>query len=143
MTRGGGRRAHARDYASIRDLFVNLLAERHRKIAEHALTAWESDDPEIITGNLREAQAILHQISSTAGLLGFADVGVQAVKCEAAIALHLEMAQSPRSLCPRDLIERLDDFVGICRSVLEAPAPIKPLTRYPVPRAPDRAAVGM
>ncbi len=95
----------------IRTRFIEMLKDRQAAIAEHALTAWESDDLAEINGNLVGARTILHQIAGTAGSLGFDDLGTEARACELEIDDHLGGPDADLAICPAELIFHIDQFV--------------------------------
>lgn len=103
----------------IRTRFLEMLRERHSSIAEHALTAWESDALEEINGHLTNARTILHQIAGTAGSLGFSELGTQAHACEISIDAHLLGPDADLAICPANLIFHMDDFVQSCQALIE------------------------
>ena len=74
----------------IRARFLEMLEQRQRALAEHALAAWEGTSLQDINDNLTEARRILHQIAGTAGSLGFDDLGTIARDNEVAIDTHLD-----------------------------------------------------
>ncbi len=95
----------------IRTRFLDMLQDRQSAIAEHALTAWESDSLEEINGSLASARTILHQIAGTAGSLGFNDLGTQARTCEVEIDAHLNGPDADLAICPASLIFQMDNFL--------------------------------
>lgn len=103
----------------VRARFIEMLGPRQETIANHAVLAWDSDNVETIVSNLRAVQSVMHQISGSAGSLGFADLGTKARNCESAIIVHLDGPDADLAICPGDLIIQIDDFVTECRSLLE------------------------
>ena len=57
----------------IRFRFLDLLTERKVLVAQHALAAWDGETADDINENLEAACSILHQISGTAGTVGYPD----------------------------------------------------------------------
>ena len=95
-----------------------MLEERQSAIAGHALAAWDGETLEAINGNLASAQAVLHQISGTAGSLGFPALGKNARYVEMEIIAHLEGPDADLAICPGELIYHIDRFVTECREVI-------------------------
>ncbi|WP_370402559.1 Hpt domain-containing protein [Sulfitobacter sp. JB4-11] len=102
----------------VRGRFLDMLEQRQAAIAGHALAAWDGETLEDINGNLASAQAVLHQISGSAGSLGFPDLGKFARYCELEIIGHLEGPDADLAICPGELIYHLDRFVTDCRTVI-------------------------
>ena len=102
----------------VRTRFLSMLEERQGRIAAHALAAWDAETVEGVNGNLAGARDILHQISGTAGALGFQDLGKNARDCEGAIIDHLEGPDADLAICPGNLISMLDSFNSDCRDLL-------------------------
>lgn len=95
----------------IRARFLEMLEQRQRALAEHALAAWEGTSLQDINDNLTEARRILHQIAGTAGSLGFDDLGTIARDNEVAIDTHLDGPNGKIASCPTEIIFGLDDFL--------------------------------
>jgi len=95
----------------IRARFLDMLEQRQRALAEHALAAWEGSTLQVINDNLAEARTILHQIAGTAGSLGFDDLGTVARDNELAIDAHLDGPKGKIANCPTEIIFGLDDFL--------------------------------
>ena len=68
--------------ARIQERFITMLEDRHSRVAAHVLTAWETGPSEQANAELIAAQHILHQVTGTAGSLGFSDLGEIAHRCE-------------------------------------------------------------
>lgn len=102
----------------VRGRFLDMLEQRQAAIAGHALAAWDGQTLEEINENLASAQAVLHQISGSAGSLGWADLGEAARECEMEIIAHLEGPDADLAICPGELIHHLDVFVTSCREVI-------------------------
>ena len=103
----------------VRARFIDMLRGRQEKIATHAIGAWEGESLEDINGNLVGAQSLLHQISGSAGSLGFAALGNEARHCEEAIITHLDGPTANLAACPGEMIIKLDNFLTSCRMLLE------------------------
>jgi len=103
----------------IRTRFLEMLEDRQAAIAEHALTAWETDELDELNGNLANARTILHQIAGTAGSLGFDTLGNEARQCELQIDAHLNGPDADLAICPSDLIFAMDDFIQSCGLLIE------------------------
>lgn len=103
---------------SIRARFVSLLEDRQIHIAEHALAAWDSENSEQQANHLKEAQNVLHQISGTAGSLGFDTLGHAARACEGSIISYLEVADPEKATLPHALLAEIDAFVALSQSLL-------------------------
>lgn len=103
----------------IRQHFVALLEDRKTSIAQHALAAWDGETVEDINSNLEQARTILHQISGTAGTLGFAELGVSAQRCEAQIIAHLEGPYADLAICPGEIVWCIDAFVEACMAITD------------------------
>ena len=101
----------------IRGRFVQLLNTRKSRIAHHALAAWDAKNANDITANLEEARSILHQISGTAGTVGYPDLGILAQQCEARIIAHTEGPDARTAVCPDEIIWSIDSFVEACDTV--------------------------
>ncbi len=101
----------------IRTRFLELLRERQVSIAEHALTAWESDELEKINGSLASARTLLHQIAGTAGSLGFEELGQEARTVETEIDDHLNGVDADLAICPGALIFHMSNFVQLCQTL--------------------------
>lgn len=99
--------------------FLEMLHERQKNIAAHAVSAWDGKSSEEINEHLSGAQKILHQISGTAGSLGFATLGDAASFCENEILVHLASPEAQDATCPGGLIVQLDQFVVDCCALLE------------------------
>lgn len=97
--------------------FLNLLAERQAAIAHHAVSAWESDDPAVRRTNLTNAQNLLHQISGTAGSLGFGSLGENARRCEGAI-LEYFARDANCAVLDESIICDIDAFVVDSQTIL-------------------------
>ncbi|QFT59064.1 Hpt domain protein [Sulfitobacter sp. THAF37] len=104
--------------AKVRARFLEMLADRQARIAEHALKAWDGETLEEINGNLEAAKAILHQISGTAGSLGFTDLGEAARASEAEVIAHLEGPDADLAICPGEIVHHMDLFVKHCEDTL-------------------------
>lgn len=102
----------------VRSRFLDMLEQRQSAIAAHALAAWDGQSLEDINENLASAQAVLHQISGSAGSLGWAELGKAARTCEMEIIAHLEGPDADLAICPGELIYHLDRFVTDCRDVI-------------------------
>lgn len=98
----------------IKERFIGMLQERQTTIAQHALSAWKSTDPTKAAAHLETAQGILHQISGSAGSLGFHDLGQAARNAENAIIAHLGDPSSELI----DAVELIDGFVGEGQKVI-------------------------
>ena len=103
----------------VKSRFLEILHDRQKSIATHAIGAWEGETSDDINEHLSSAQKILHQISGTAGSLGFATLGDAASFCENAILVHLASPAAQEATCPGDLIVQLDQFVVDCCALLE------------------------
>lgn len=101
----------------IRARFIHLLIERQAEIAQHALLAWESNDAVAKIENLQAARNIVHQISGTAGSLGFWELGQAARECEELIIKHLENTPSADTALLNDVLLSLDAFVSKSREL--------------------------
>ncbi|MGJ8546233.1 MAG: Hpt domain-containing protein [Sulfitobacter sp.] len=106
--------------ANVRKRFLVLLEERYSSIAEHALTAWDSEDSAEAVNELGEARDILHKIAGTAGSLGFTALGDKARACELEIIEHFETADLDAAPCPAPLVMNLDGFVEQCKTLIAA-----------------------
>lgn len=104
----------------VRARFLALLAERQTQIAHHALTAWESENPQEQLASLREASNVLHLIAGAGGSLGFDDLGETARTCEATIISHEKQAAENQCSVPYSVIAEIDGFVSLSQSVLDA-----------------------
>lgn len=102
----------------VRGRFLDMLEQRQSAIAGHALAAWDGQSLEDINSNLASAQAVLHQISGSAGSLGWSELGISARDCEMEIIAHLEGPDADLAICPGELIYHLDLFVTSCREVI-------------------------
>jgi HPt (histidine-containing phosphotransfer) domain-containing protein len=105
--------------ARVRARFIGMLQDRQETIAGHAVAAWDARSVEDISGHLRAAQAVLHQIAGTAGSLGFPDLGTKAHVCENEIIDHLNSPDSRKPRCPDEIIFNLDQFLQDCQVVLD------------------------
>jgi HPt (histidine-containing phosphotransfer) domain-containing protein len=102
----------------IRVRFLSLLEERQIQIAQSALAALESDSAAGQCLNLEVAQAVLHQISGTAGSLGYAELGQAARECEGAIINYIESTQNRHFDLPYSILEDLDAFLSKSQALL-------------------------
>jgi hypothetical protein len=100
--------------------FLNLLEDRQSAVAHHAMAAWDTTDPEIMCGELEAAQNILHQISGSAGSLGFGDLGQAARDCENEIITYLEQVGSTSADVPVVIMGQMDQFVSMSRNLISA-----------------------
>jgi hypothetical protein len=103
----------------IRLRFVELLHDRKAEIAHYALAAWDGETAEDINQNLENARGILHQISGTAGTVGYPELGQTAQQCEAQIIAHLEGDYADLAICPGDIIWFIDTFVEACTNLTD------------------------
>lgn len=103
----------------IRLRFIELLATRKADIAQYALAAWDGESAEDINANLEGARGILHQISGTAGTVGYPELGQIAQQCEAQIIAHLEGDYADLAICPGDIIWFIDTFVEACTALTD------------------------
>lgn len=110
---------HVPGLERVKTRFLEMLAERKSRIAAHAVAAWDADTVEDVKGNLSGAQGILHQISGTAGSLGFPALGNLARNCETEILQHFEGPNANQASCPEALLLLLDEFTTTCDAVLE------------------------
>lgn len=106
----------------VRTRFVSLLADRQTHIAHYALAAWESESAEDQYRHLQDASSLLHMIAGTAGSLGFAPLGEAAQTCEAAILSYCATATDPQDPSLHAVIAKIDAFVAISQSLLDAQA---------------------
>ena len=104
----------------VRSRFLTMLQDRKERIAAHILAAWEGETLDDVNGNLAKTEAILHQISGTAGTLGFAELGRLARSCEGKIIAHLKGPDADLAICPGELIHDVDCFVVACEEVIAA-----------------------
>lgn len=102
----------------IRSRFLSLLAERQAYIAKHTVAAWESDNAADQCANLEAAQNVLHQLSGSAGSLGFNDLGQAARRCEEAIIDHTMRHHGTYHQLPESFLEMLDEFVSLSQAHL-------------------------
>jgi|AntRauTorckE5430_2_1112549.scaffolds.fasta_scaffold60815_1 hypothetical protein len=103
----------------IRLRFIELLGVRKGEIAQYALAAWDGETAEQINQNLKAACSILHQISGTAGTVGYPDLGLTAQQCEAQIIAHLEGDYADLAICPGEIVWFIDTFVEACTALTE------------------------
>ncbi|MFC6637213.1 Hpt domain-containing protein [Sulfitobacter sediminilitoris] len=104
----------------VRSRFLTMLQDRKERIAAHILAAWEGETLDDVNDNLAKTEAILHQISGTAGTLGFSDLGTHARSCEGKIIAHLKGPDADLAICPGELIHEIDAFVIACEDVIDA-----------------------
>ena len=109
----------------IRARFLEMLEQRQRALAEHALAAWEGTSLQDINDNLTEARRILHQIAGTAGSLGFDDLGTIARDNEVAIDTHLDGPSGKIASCPTEIIFGLDDFLKSSEALIAEQATLE------------------
>ncbi|WP_323804163.1 Hpt domain-containing protein [Sulfitobacter litoralis] len=109
----------------IRARFLEMLEQRQRALAEHALAAWEGTSLQDINDNLTEARRILHQIAGTAGSLGFDDLGTIARDNEVAIDTHLDGPNGKIASCPTEIIFGLDDFLKSSEALIAEQATLE------------------
>ena len=109
----------------IRARFLEMLEQRQRALAEHALAAWEGTSLQDINDNLTEARRILHQIAGTAGSLGFDDLGTIARDNEGAIDTHLDGPSGKIASCPTEIIFGLDDFLKSSEALIAEQATLE------------------
>ena len=109
----------------IRARFLEMLEQRQRALAEHALAAWEGTSLQEINDNLTEARRILHQIAGTAGSLGFDDLGTIARDNEVAIDTHLDGPNGKIASCPTEIIFGLDDFLKSSEALIAEQATLE------------------
>jgi len=109
----------------IRARFLEMLEQRQRALAEHALAAWEGTSLQDINDNLTEARRILHQIAGTAGSLGFDDLGAIARDNEVAIDTHLDGPNGKIASCPTEIIFGLDDFLKSSEALIAEQATLE------------------
>ncbi|WP_448329319.1 Hpt domain-containing protein [Sulfitobacter sp. M13] len=109
----------------IRARFLEMLEQRQRALAEHALAAWEGTYLQDINDNLTEARRILHQIAGTAGSLGFDDLGTIARDNEVAIDTHLDGPNGKIASCPTEIIFGLDDFLKSSEALIAEQATLE------------------
>jgi len=102
----------------IKDNFLSLLVERQAEIAENALAAWESTDADGQALKLKTVQNLLHQITGSAGTLGFGELGSVAQKAEGAIIAYLEGNDRSNAAIPHTLLAEIDGFVSVSQSLL-------------------------
>ena len=74
--------------------YLSQLAERKAEIATH-LDALSGADAAEDTRHLRQAHALLHQISGNAGSFGFSALGEAARRTDARLMVLLEQGQAP------------------------------------------------
>lgn len=103
----------------IRLRFIELLSTRKADVAEYALAAWDGETAEEINANLEKARSILHQISGTAGTVGYPELGATAQHCEAQIIAHLEGDYADLAVCPGEIIWFIDTFVEACTALTD------------------------
>lgn len=100
--------------------FLAMLQDREQQIAQHNLLTRNAKSEVEVTENLSGSRNILHQISGTAGSLGFAELGSFARDCENAIIYCLEQPEG-QSVKERDLVlDAIDGFVEDCRNLIAA-----------------------
>ncbi|MGC1504475.1 MAG: Hpt domain-containing protein [Sulfitobacter sp.] len=99
----------------IQQRFLSLLEERQTNIAHHVLAAWDGTDLSETANHLEAAQGILHQISGSAGSLGFHDLGQAARDGENAIIAHLADASSELI----EVMKLIENFVGLGQALLD------------------------
>ncbi len=105
--------------ARIQGRFVSMLEDRHSSVAAHALAAWEAGPSEEARAELSAAQHILHQITGTAGSLGFADLGDIAHRCEQHIIAFTEGTGALNAPVNDELMQLLDQFVEMSRMIID------------------------
>lgn len=103
----------------IRVRFIELLNTRKADIAQYALAAWDAETAIEINANLEGARSILHQISGTAGTVGYPELGLTAQQCEAQIIAHLEGDYADLAICPGEIVWFIDTFVEACTALTD------------------------
>jgi HPt (histidine-containing phosphotransfer) domain-containing protein len=102
----------------VRVRFLIMLEDRQCQIANHALTAWDGDSVDVINGNLKKAQDVLHKIAGSSGSLGFHALGDAARDCEHEVIAHLEGPYADLALCPPGVIHQMDRFIAMCAELI-------------------------
>lgn len=102
----------------IKSRFLVLLKERQCVIAGHALAAWEGTDQDKVRSHLNAVQSTLHQISGSAGSLGFVSLGLAAHECENKLIAHLEGPNGNSVPFPIEVMGQMDAFVSLSQSLL-------------------------
>jgi chemotaxis protein histidine kinase CheA len=100
--------------------FLALLNERQSEIAFHVLAAWESRDANEASHHLEAAQSTLHQISGSAGSLGFDALGDAARRCENEIIAFVEAPRENTQPISPGIMTGIDAFVLMSQSLLTA-----------------------
>lgn len=92
----------------IRSQFLVRLTERRGKILFSTLEASSALEAREVAAHLNIVRDILHQIAGSAGILGFADFGLEARRIENDIGTVLEHPE--RAIVSSELIEDLIAF---------------------------------